>query len=162
MSLLPNAGRRALHSPVLLFCLLLFIGVLSVALQRAHAAQRPPGIDGYDWARHPEAIIVVYPLADSCSSCNLSASGWAELGFEHNLDVLILAARDHADLKTLRRSEARNSRLSIFTTVSPDVIQQFSSGDKIGGVRIHQARIVARQVGGTPSLYFLSLKGGEK
>lgn len=48
--------------------------------------------------------------------------------------------------------------LSIVTGVEKETIQRFSSGDKIGGVRIRNGRMVRRQVGGSPTEDFFAIK----
>ena len=146
-----------INSPFLLPILICAAIALAITLNKVLAADRAPTIAGYEWSKHPEALLVVYPLADACSTCNLSITGWAERGLQHQLDVLIIASRPNRELKEIRKylPRADEVRLSVITGVDEEVIRKFSRDDKIGGVRIHQGRIHARQVGGSPTDKFL-------
>ena len=138
----------------MLVCLLLTAAALAVALYRADARHRAPFLPDYDWSKHSDVLLVVYPLADACSTCNLSISGWAERGLKSGLDVVVVAARSSLELQKLRKTQSQ-ARLAIITGVDEATIKRFSSGDKIGGVRVRNGRIAAQQLGGAPSKAFL-------
>lgn len=144
---------RILSSPFLLVAFSLTASVLGTILYKRDADLRAPEVPGYNWSRHPQALLLAYPLADACSSCNLSISGWAEYGLQHNLDVLVIATRNNRELDTLRNAQ---SGVFLVTDVDEGIIKKFSIGDKIGAVRVDKGRIVARQIGGSPSARLLN------
>lgn len=73
---------------------------------------------------------------------------------KHGLNVLVIAARDSQELKTLRKSQPYK-HLSIITGIHQDIIKRFSPSDKIGTARIHNGRISARSMGGVlPQEFF--------
>lgn len=146
---------QSLSSPVL-FVFFLFISVaLAARVRSIQADSLPPRINGFDWEKHPDALLVVYPLADYCSTCNLSVSDWAGLGLKQGMDVLVVAARPTKDISELKKKYRGETGLFVVTGVNETIIRRFSSGDKIGGVRVRSGHLVARQLGGTPSQYFL-------
>lgn len=153
----PPIFSRILSSPLLLVCLLVAASFLATALYNADAETRAPRIASYDWSQHRDVLLIVYPLAGSCSTCNLSVAGWTEKGFAYSLDVLIVAAQPNSELRELRNALPHKS-LSIITNAEPALIKRFSSGDKIGGVRIRNGRILGQQPGGSPSEQFLAQK----
>ena len=139
-------------------------GIFLHAQSAQRAAHSAPQLTGYDWSQHPETLLVVYPLADACSSCNLSIAGWAERGLKANLDVVVIANKPNSELKQLRESLSfppSPQRLSIVTGVAPEIIKRFSIGDKIGGVRVHNGRIIQQQTGGSPPVTFFTFTHDE-
>ena len=153
MSLLMRV-KRILDSYVLLSFLLLLSGTFSYALYKQHTATYAPAIEGYDWTQHPEALLIVYPLADSCNTCGLSTTGWINRGLKHRLNVLVIATNSNQILDQIKK-EYRSSQVRVITT-HEDVIRQFSSGDKIGALRIRMGRILKQQQGGVPPASFFS------
>ncbi len=150
--------RKLLQSPFLLIALLLSTAVLSITLYRRDQAQRVPDLPGYSWSAHPNALLVVYPMADACSTCNLSVYGWAAKGREHKLEVVVAAHKETLELRSLRKEAMPG--VTVVTGVAPKFIERFAKGDKIGGVRMAGGRIAAQQLGGTPSAAFFN-KGGD-
>lgn len=146
--------RKALSSPLLLVFLLLSTAGLASALWKIDASRRIPDLPGLSWKSHPDVVLVVYPLADACSTCNLSVYGWALKGREHKLDVVVAANKDTSEL----RKEALPN-VTVVTGVATDFIKKFSFGDKIGGVRVVDGRIAHRQIGGSPKETFFNGRG---
>jgi|GEM_PF-3978472 len=146
---------RVLSSPVTFYTLLL-VGITFILIfYRTEMARQAPQVAGLDWSQHSEALMIVYPLADACSSCNLSIAGWTELGLKNNLDIVVLAAKQTEELKQLPLIYPGHN-LSIITDVMPETIKRFSVGDKIGGARIQKGRIIHYQLGGTPAKAFFT------
>ena len=140
--------RKALQSPLLLVVLLLSTAGLASALFTRNSARRAPDLPGYSWAKHPNALLVVYPMADACSTCSLSVYGWAVKGRGHGLDVVVAAHKETLELRSLLKEAMPN--VTVVTGASPEFIGRFSRGDKIGGVLVVDGRVVRRQIGGTP------------
>ncbi len=146
--------HKALSSPLLLVFLLLSTAGLAGTLWKIDVARRVPDLPGLSWKSHPDALMVVYPLADACSTCNLSIYGWAVKGREHKLDVVVAANKDSLELRSLRKEAMEG--VTVVTGVPASFIEKFSKGDKIGGVRVVDGRIVHKQLGGSPSEGFFS------
>ncbi len=149
--------RKALSSPLLLVFLLLSTAGLSGALwkiDRSRRAAEAPELAGYGWDSHPNVLMVVYPMADACSTCNLSVYGWALKGREHKVEVVVAANKDSLELRSLRKEAMEG--VTVVTGVAPSFIEQFAKGDKIGGVRVVDGRIVHKQLGGSPREGFFS------
>lgn len=144
--------RKVLSSPLLLIFLLLSTVGLGSALYRIDSANRAPELAGYGWDAHPNALMVVYPMADACSTCNLSVYGWAQKGREHKLDVVVAAHKDTLELRNLRKEAMEG--VTVVTGVPASFIEKFAKGDKISGVRVVARRVVRQQLGGTPSKAF--------
>lgn len=143
-------GARLLSSPVLLVALCLTLLVLVAALRKVQATQDAPLIAGYDWGLHPATLLVVQPVTDSCNSCHLSLSGWAQQGLDHGLDVLILASRPSQELTLLKTRR----KVSVIGTADRELVRRFAPRDQINGVLILNGRIVARQAGSVSSQLF--------
>ncbi len=157
---LPRPTRWSLlSSPYLLVLLLLTASALATVATRRWTAGRAPSIPGFNWSQHPNSLLLATPLADACSTCNLSLAGWATLGFQSGFDVVVVAARPTIELKALRK-QFPQARLSIVTDVAEATIKRFSQGDKIGGVLIRQGRILRQQRGGTPPASFFAQPAG--
>lgn len=119
----PNSLASRLLSSPLLFVVLLVAALTFVASwYQTESVRRAPDIAGYDWGKHPNTLLIAAPLGDNCSLCGLSISDLSAEGLKHGLDVLVIAARDSRELKTLRKSHP-HSRLSIVTNINQDIIK---------------------------------------
>lgn len=157
-TLLPTRIARILRSPVLLVCLLAAASFLATTLLGADAKTRAPYLSAYDCSKHSDVLLIVYPLADSCSTCNLSLDGWTKKGFAHNLEVLVVATDPNPEIDKLRKAHPQPS-LSILANADESLIRRFSNNDKIGGVRIRNGRILQQQQGASPSEDFWAQRG---
>lgn len=93
-----------LDSPLLFVILLLMTSALATSLYQAHASLQPPTIANYNWSEHPNTLLIAYPVANSCSTCNISVRDWANQGLRHHLDVLVIASHEAYELKQLKRA----------------------------------------------------------
>lgn len=68
---------RLLSSPLLLVVLLVAASIFAVSWYQTESVRRAPNIPGYDWAKHPNTLLIAAPLGDHCLSCGLSISDLA-------------------------------------------------------------------------------------
>ena len=148
--------QRIFDSPIYFVALLGIIVALCASWRHYSTRNQAPQIEGYAWSQHPQTLMLVYPLADACSTCNLSMYGWAELGTPYKLDTLIVAAKPTTERKQLQAHPPRGCRLTIISNAPRALIERFSRGDKIGGVRVNRGHIVNFQLGGTPESKFFT------
>jgi hypothetical protein len=146
----------AFHSLWSLLVLLCVVLLLVAGFFRNNSLLRAPDIPGVDWRKHSDALLIVYPVTDGCSTCNLSIYGWTQKATEHNLDAIVITTHSTPELQELKSHPPAKARLKVITGVDETLIKRFSSGDKIGGVRIRQGRIIHRQIGGTPPASFFT------
>ena len=146
-----------LSSPKLLALLLCATMALLAGFYWVSRSQDAPTMAGYNWQSHPKVLMVVSPISDSCRTCNLSLAGWATLGRQHSLEVLVVARRPTEEVKALQKSYD-SPYVTVVTGVDESTIRRFAPEDKIAGVVISNGHIVAEQQGGSPSPAFLAAK----
>jgi len=143
------------NSPLLLIVLLPVVCLLSIGWYRSNAALHAPVLPGYDWAKHPDALLLSYPPND-CGCAPVA--DLVSLGLHHGLDVVAVADAPSSMLDALKKDKLPANRLSVITNVSPAVIKSLDVHDKPIAWRIHNGRVVRRSLGGIPSDAFFEAK----
>lgn len=134
-----------LGSPLLCILLLAGTSTLAALWYKTEAAQRAPAIVDYDWAKHPNTLLIAYPLHDC--GCGISVSEAVEAGLKHGLDVLVIASKPSAELSALTKADFPQSRFFLVTNVNSGIIQQFSPRDKMAVVHVQNGRIIRQSHG---------------
>lgn len=149
-----NFGR-VVDSPLLLLCLVVVTSALGGAwYHKVYAAFSAPAISGYDWSKHPDALLIAVPLSGDCGCGGISIEDRVKQGVKHNLDVVIVASRSHPEVTALRKVRLQQGRLAIIANVNRNVIKRFSSDGKLALARIYKGRIIRHAEGDVPRAFF--------
>ncbi len=143
---------RAADSPIMLVCLLLLAAVLAAAFYRKARASTPPPISGFQWARHPDTLLLAVPPGDC--GCGLPLSEWVRSGASHSLHVLIVASKAEGDVAVLKQTRFPTRLVSVLADVDAGTIKRLAPGNQVTATLVRGGHIVSRLEGGLPSANF--------
>lgn len=141
---------RLMGSPVLFVVLFISAFGLAAAWQKAENAKAPPAIAGYDWAQHPDTLLISVPPTDC--DCGLTPSEWAKQGISHKLDVLVLSDKKQPAWSALKRLFPQ--RVSIFTNADAGVVKRLSLRGKTTATWVRSGRMFRQADGVPPDSFF--------
>lgn len=143
---------RLADSPVLLACLLLLAAVLAAASYRKASASTPPPVSGFNWAQHPDTLLLAVPPGDC--GCGLSLSEWVRMGVGQRLHVLIVASQANDSLKALEQAKLPVRSVSILSGVDARTIKQLAPKDQVTATLVRGGHVTSRLEGGIPPANF--------
>lgn len=138
----------AMGSPALLICGVFVALGLTANWYRTYAALTPPHISGYDWAKHPNVLLVSYP-PDDCN-CGAAPSKWVRAALRNGLDVVVIASRPNRELDVLQKTRLSAPHLAVFPHTNPDLIKSLSPNETTTGLRVRNGRIIRSAEGNLP------------
>lgn len=125
--------------------LLLAAFALAARLHRVDAAFAAPTVPGYDWAKHPNTLLLIYPTADC--GCGPAPAERVQEGLKRGHDVLVVAAKPSKELNALKTQFFPRARFALVTNLDSAIIKRFSPEDKVATVWIENGRIARRSEG---------------
>ena len=143
---------RIVDSPFVLVLLMIATLVCGIAWRRVYAAATPPAIVGYDWGKHPNALMVVVP-PDECG-CGMKPSKVAQQAVAQNVDVVVLASRSSDSTKEVEDLGLPHQKLALFLDAPENTVRRFSHKQGFSVVRVIDGRITQEFEGNLPEDFF--------
>ena len=142
-----NGVLRLLESRLLAIILAAATIGLGANWVRANAARTAPSVSGYDWSRHPQALLVVVP-PDGCGPKPLSIVRDA---LKAGQDVVIVAGASKTgasmpEVREVREAHLPAARVAIYT-VDAALVKRFAPAKEIATVEVKEGRILDQSRG---------------
>lgn len=131
--------KRTFDSPLLFFVLLPLVFILANTWYRTEASLRAPHIEGYDWAQHPNTLLIAFPSEDC--GCGKSPLDRVKIGLDQGFDVMVIAPASTSNLQSLKRHKFPASRFTMLTNMSKAMIQRFCSGKEPVEIPVRNGRL---------------------
>ncbi len=147
---------RVFESPLMLIGLMASTLGMGTVWTRAQAAHRAPAVPGYNWSRHPKALLVVVPAGDC--GCGIAPMSVIREALERNIAVVVAATAPNDNTKQLRNMSRGNQRPFMAENVSRDFLLRFAPKDKVGFVCIQDGRIISEAQGKSSTLFLDKLQ----
>ncbi len=137
-----SLATRLTNSPLLLVGLLLFVGPLAYALYQNSAA-RASTLPGYDFAKHPETLVIC--SRQGCS-CEAHATEWTTAALARKKDVVVLANKWEPDIAAIKQRYGPQG-VTVLLVSNPTVFNHYSPSGKTTLSLVRYGRIVQQAVG---------------
>ena len=140
---------RLLESRLLAIILAAATIGLGASWVRANAARVAPSVSGYDWSRHPQALLVVVP-PDGCG-CGPKPLAIARDALKVGQDVVIVAGASKTgasmpEVREVREAHFPAARVAIYT-VDAALVKRFAPAKEIATVEVKEGRILDQSRG---------------
>ena len=114
-----------------------------------------PSLNGYSWADHPNAIVILQRAGSNCG-CSPKISEMALTGLSHGLDVLVVSDKEAGEAPALKKANLSPS-ISVVMPLSLKLKQRFfSQKQEMVMVRVRNGKIAKVVQNGVPAESFFN------